>query len=70
LKLKTIKIFKKRQKSDKKAAKKRQVVAISNFSVAFCRPLKKASKSDKRRQFVAFYFVGAHPSSSKLKIII
>jgi len=53
------------QKEAKKATKRRQksdkLSLFQILSVAFCRPLKKASKSDKRRQFVAFSFVGAHP---------
>ena len=65
LDLRTIKSFKKRQKSYKKATKKRQksdnLSLFKTPPVAFVAPQKKRQKGDKRRHFVAFHFVAAHP---------
>ena len=52
---------KKGEKATKKLQKSDKLSLFKISSVAFCRPPKKAIKSDKRRQFVAFYFVAAHP---------
>ena len=54
LTLKTINIFKKVHKSDKKATKKRQIVAFSNNFCSFLSPPKKGDKKRQKRQFVAF----------------
>ena len=54
LTLKTINIFKKVHKSDKKATKKRQIVAFSNYFCSFLSPPKKGDKKRQKRQFVAF----------------
>ena len=58
---------KKGEKATKKATKSDKLSLFKTSSVVFCRPPKKAIKSDKKRQFVAFYFVAAHP---RFKIII
>ena len=52
---------KKFQKKGKKRQKSDKLSLFKIPSVAFVAPLKKRQKGDKRRQFVAFHFVAAHP---------
>ena len=64
LTLKTINIFiKKCIKATKRRQKSDKLSLFQITSVAFCRPPKKAIKSDKSDNLSLFHFVGAHPSS-------
>jgi hypothetical protein len=57
---------KKFQKKTKKLQKSDNLSLFKISPVAFVAPQKKRQKGDKRRHFVAFHFVAAHPSLKPL----
>ena len=67
--IKTIKTLEKRQKTTKKATKKRQIVAFSFWPCSFLSPPKKATKLRQKRQFVAFSFCRRPPQFGSLTAV-